>query len=96
MLTAAGDDPGPSGRLFLAMRLLSRRSNTLGSPFIKELATLFGIRWDDGLAAVPDRIKETERCYRDPYSHLPRPAPKVPICFPCYSCWSAARIFSTA
>jgi hypothetical protein len=56
LLTGSGDDPGPAGKLFLAMRMLSRRSNTLGSPFIKELATLFGIRWDDDLAAVPDRI----------------------------------------
>ncbi|CUX68973.1 DUF1403 family protein [Agrobacterium rhizogenes] len=56
LLTATGDDPGPAGKLFLAMRMVSHRPNTLGSPLIKELAALLGIRWDDGLATVPDRI----------------------------------------
>ncbi len=42
LLTATGDDPGPAGKLFLAMRMVSHRPNTLGSPLIKELAALLG------------------------------------------------------
>ena len=56
LLTASGDDPGPAGKLFLATRMLARRSGPLRSPFIKELAELFGIRWDDGLASIPDQV----------------------------------------
>lgn len=54
LLTAAGDDPGPAGKLFLATRLLIRRSGTPGSPLVKELAALLGIRWDDRLASIVD------------------------------------------
>lgn len=54
LLTAAGDDPGPAGKLFLATRMLTRRSGTVGTAFVKELAVLLGIRWDDGLASIPD------------------------------------------
>jgi len=56
LLTAAGDDAGPVGRLFLATRLLTRQSNPVGTPFVKELAELLGIRWDDGLASIPDLL----------------------------------------
>ncbi|TCL68439.1 uncharacterized protein DUF1403 [Rhizobium sp. BK251] len=49
-------DPGPAGRLFLATRLLARQSRMPGTPFVKELATLFSIRWDDDLASITDLI----------------------------------------
>lgn len=56
LLTAAGDDPGPAGKLFLATRLLARRSESPSTSFVKQLATLFSIRWDDNLASVTDLI----------------------------------------
>lgn len=56
LLTVAGGDPGPAGKLFLATRLLTRRSGTTGSPFVRELAALLDIHWDDHLAAIPDRV----------------------------------------
>jgi hypothetical protein len=56
LLTSAGDDPGPAGKLFLATRMLTRRSGTITTPFVKELAGLFDIRWDDGLAVIPDLV----------------------------------------
>jgi hypothetical protein len=56
LLTAAGDDPGPAGNLFLATRMLTRRSGTTGTPFVKELASLLGMKWDDNLASLPDMI----------------------------------------
>ncbi|ANP89256.1 MULTISPECIES: DUF1403 family protein [Rhizobium] len=56
LLTAPGDDPGPAGKLFLATRSLTRRSGTPGSPFVKELADLMDLRWDDGLASILDTV----------------------------------------
>jgi len=56
LLTAAGDDPGPAGKLFLATRMLARPSGRTSTGFVKELAALLGVRWDDGFAAIPDRI----------------------------------------
>lgn len=53
LLTAAGGDPGPAGKLFFATRMLTRRSGTITTPFVQELAALFGIRWDDSLASIP-------------------------------------------
>ncbi|KQS59404.1 hypothetical protein ASG39_19025 [Rhizobium sp. Leaf371] len=54
LLTAVGDDPGPAGKLFSATRMLTRQSGTITTPFVKELAALLGIRWDDGLTSIPD------------------------------------------
>jgi hypothetical protein len=56
LLTSPGDDPGPAGKLFLAARMLTRRSGTTGTPFVKEVAELLGMKWDDSLASVPDMI----------------------------------------
>ncbi|WP_226951491.1 DUF1403 family protein [Rhizobium terrae] len=56
LLTAAGDDPGPGGNLFLAARMMTRRSGTITTPFIKEFAGLLGIRWDEGLASITDIV----------------------------------------
>lgn len=43
LLTAAGDGPGPAGKLFLATRMLTRRSGTVAAPFVKDPADLVGI-----------------------------------------------------
>ena len=56
LLTAAGGDPGLAGKLFLATRMLTRRYQIPGTPVVKELTTLFSIRWDDDLASVTDLI----------------------------------------
>ncbi|NSZ66778.1 MULTISPECIES: DUF1403 family protein [Rhizobium/Agrobacterium group] len=56
LLTAVGDDPGPAGKLFLATRMLTRKTGALGSPFLKEQAELIALRWDDALAAVPELV----------------------------------------
>ncbi|WP_318031744.1 DUF1403 family protein [Rhizobium ruizarguesonis] len=56
LLTAAGDDPGPAGKLFLATRMLAGRTGTIGSSFLKELAQLLELRWGDELAPIPDLI----------------------------------------
>lgn len=56
LLTAAGDDPGPAGKLFLAARKLARQSGTITTPFVRELCALLGIGWDEALASVPDFV----------------------------------------
>jgi hypothetical protein len=56
LLTAAGDDPGPAGKLFVATRMLTGRSRTMTTAFVKELADLFGLRWDDDLATIPASV----------------------------------------
>lgn len=54
LLTASGDDPGPAGKLFLAMQKVSDRSGGVSTAFVKELADLFALRWDENLATIPD------------------------------------------
>uniref|UniRef100_UPI003AF330EA DUF1403 family protein n=1 Tax=Agrobacterium vitis TaxID=373 RepID=UPI003AF330EA len=56
LLTVTGDDPGPAGNLFVATRMLTRRSGPVTTSFVKELADLLGLRWDDGLASIPDIV----------------------------------------
>lgn len=56
LLTSAGDDPGPAGKLFLATRMLAHRSGAITTSVVKELADHFALRWDDALAAVPDLV----------------------------------------
>lgn len=56
LLTPADGDPGPAGKLFLATRMLARRAAMPGTAFVKELATLFAIRWDDDLTSVADIV----------------------------------------
>lgn len=56
LLTAAGDDPGPAGKLLLATRMLTRQTGAVGSPLLKEQAELIALRWGDVLAAVPDLV----------------------------------------
>lgn len=59
LLTATGDDPGPAGKLFLAARMLARRSGTITTSLVKELAALLGMKWDESLASIPDMVDST-------------------------------------
>ncbi|MEP9400030.1 DUF1403 family protein [Mesorhizobium sp. KR2-14] len=53
-LTAAGDDPGPAGRVFWAFKSLSTRKPGVSSQGVAELADLLGLAWDERLAAAVD------------------------------------------
>jgi hypothetical protein len=64
LLTAPGDDPGPAGKLFLATRMLTRRSGTIATPFIKELVELLGISSNDSLALIPDMVDSANQSGR--------------------------------
>ena len=58
LLTAAGDDPGPAGKVFLATKRLSTRKPAFSSKAVAELADLLGLAWDDRLAEAVDRADD--------------------------------------
>lgn len=54
LLTAPGDNPGPAGKIFLATQKVSGRTGGVTKTFVKELAELLALGWDEHLATVPD------------------------------------------
>ena len=54
LLTAAGDDPGPAGKMVLAYKRLATRKPGFAAKQVEDLADLMGLAFDDHLAAVPD------------------------------------------
>ena len=54
LLTPADGDPGPAGKLFLATRMLARRTAMPGTAFVRELVELLSIRWDTELSSIAD------------------------------------------
>ena len=64
LLTSSGDDPGPAGKLFLATRILARRTGTLATPFVTELVALLGMTWDNNLASIPDIVDSANQSGR--------------------------------
>lgn len=53
LLTAAGDDPGPAGKVFLAFEKLAAKTRPIGAKVLQELAALIGQR-SDGLSEIAD------------------------------------------
>ncbi|WP_235923402.1 DUF1403 family protein [Brucella tritici] len=64
LLTPAGDDPGPAGKLFLATRMLTRQSGTITTAFVKELAALLEMKWDESLASIPETVDSADQSGR--------------------------------
>ena len=58
LLTAAGDDPGPAGKAFLAYKGVSARKPGFSSKHVGELAELLGLAWDEQLAAAVSHADE--------------------------------------
>jgi hypothetical protein len=58
LLTAAGDDPGPAGKVFLAFKRLSTRKPAFSSKAVAELADPLGLAWDDRLTAAVDHADD--------------------------------------
>lgn len=56
LLTAAGDDPGPAGHVFLAYKRIAGRKPGFSSKTVAEFADLLGLAWDDSLASIPDLV----------------------------------------
>ncbi|WP_429925529.1 DUF1403 family protein (plasmid) [Agrobacterium vitis] len=64
LLTSAGDDPGPTGKVFLATRMLAHRNGTITTPFVREVAELLGMKWDDCLASIPEIVDSANQSGR--------------------------------
>jgi hypothetical protein len=58
LLTAAGDDPGPAGKVFLATKRVSTRKPAFSTKAVAELADLLGLVWDDRLTAAVDHADD--------------------------------------
>ena len=58
LLTAAGNDPGPAGRVLLAYKRVSTRKPAFSSKAVAELADLLGLAWDDRLTAAVDNADD--------------------------------------
>ncbi|MEO2038279.1 MAG: DUF1403 family protein, partial [Martelella sp.] len=54
LLAAAGDDPGPAGKMFLAYKRLAARKPGFSEKQVEDLADLMGLTFDEHLAAIPD------------------------------------------
>ncbi|QRI62550.1 DUF1403 family protein [Shinella sp. PSBB067] len=54
LLTAAGEDPDPAGRVFLATKRFSARKPGFSTKSVMELADLLGLVWDERLAEAVD------------------------------------------
>lgn len=52
LFRAAGDDPGPAGRVLLAWRRLASRSTTLEEEAVRSIADLLELKWDEPLTEV--------------------------------------------
>lgn len=52
LFRAAGDDPGPAGKVLLAWRRLGSRSTTLNEEVVRPIAGLLELKWDEALAEV--------------------------------------------
>ncbi|MGX5721444.1 DUF1403 family protein [Shinella zoogloeoides] len=59
LLTAAGDDPGPAGKVFLATKRLTARKPAFSSKAVAELADLLGLAWDERLATAVDHADDS-------------------------------------
>jgi len=52
LLTAAGDDSGPAGKVFLAFKRVSAKKPGFSAMHVGELADLLGLAWDEPLATT--------------------------------------------
>jgi hypothetical protein len=61
LLTAAGDDSGPAGKVVLAYKRISSRKPGFSSKHIGEIADLLGLAWDEALAAATTTASDDAR-----------------------------------
>ncbi|PRX08517.1 UNVERIFIED_ORG: uncharacterized protein DUF1403 [Martelella mediterranea] len=54
LLTAAGDDPGPAGKMVLAYKRLATRKPGFSTKQAADLADLMGLSFDDHLSTIPE------------------------------------------
>ncbi|KQU74503.1 hypothetical protein ASC75_21035 [Aminobacter sp. DSM 101952] len=61
LLRKGNDDPGPAGNLFAAWRLLAVHAPVIDGPRLSAVVEKLGLRWDDGLAGLPEAVDELVR-----------------------------------
>lgn len=67
LLTAAGDDPGPAGKAFLAFKGISTRKPAFSAKQVAEMADLFGLVWNEPLStAVANATDDALQSGRSP------------------------------
>lgn len=69
LFRAAGDDPGPAGKVLSAWRRLGSRSTTLDEAAVRSIAGELELKWDEALAEVFVNAEDL--------AASPRPAPVV-------------------
>lgn len=52
LFRAAGDDPGPAGKVLVAWRRLASRSTTLDDEVLRSIADLLELKWDEALSEI--------------------------------------------
>jgi hypothetical protein len=60
-LRAAGADPGPAGNILMAWRRSAARSPATNATVLRTIVDLFGLRWSENLAALPDHSDDLAR-----------------------------------
>ncbi|MER8549236.1 DUF1403 family protein [Mesorhizobium sp. M1169] len=60
-LRSPGDDPGPSGAIFVAWKRLASRSPAVDADGLRGICDLLGVRWDGALATIPERMDDLLR-----------------------------------
>lgn len=58
LFRAAGDDPGPAGKVLLGWRRLASRSTALDEEAVRSIAELLELKWDEALAEVPANAED--------------------------------------
>lgn len=67
LLTAAGDDPGPAGKVVLAFKRISTRKPAFSAKQVAEMADLFGLVWNEPLStAVANATDDAVHSGRSP------------------------------
>ncbi len=85
LLTAAGNDPGPAGKVFLAFKRVATRKPAFSSKAEAELADLLGLAWDGRLAAAVDHAEPhrlLRRAWSRPCMRCGRMPSRSPGCWP--------------
>lgn len=82
LLTAAGDDPGSAGKVFLATKRLSTRKPIFSSKAVAELADLLGLAWSTARCNRAVRRRSPRRTWSRPSMRCGRMPSRLPGCWP--------------
>lgn len=58
LFRAAGDDPGPAGKVLMAWRRLASRSTALDQEVVRSIAELLELKWDETLSDITGNAED--------------------------------------